>query len=262
MMTAETTTRRPTVLDFEAARAATIDEIRRLTERASLIDPDEWARPTRLPGWTVSKLIAHVISSQECQGEAVRRLLAGSTETPPIPDIAVTEPATLAKRLAEEGERVIDALEAMEPSHLDQMVPLPFATVPAAIGIYVMLIEYAWHRNDLAHALDGDTRLDAEIASTALNLIPGFMPQAATEVPDPPFAYEIASTTAPCSFVPADGAWTAGPTGDLPTCRFAGDDSTLALFALGRLGADHPWIEVSGAAADRAAEFKTWFPGP
>ena len=43
------------------------------------------------------------------------------------------------------------------------------------------------------------------------------------------------------------------------TTVISGDDSPVALFALGRIGADDPRLVVKG---NDAAAFKTWFPGP
>ena len=44
------------------------------------------------------------------------------------------------------------------------------------------------------------------------------------------------------------------------TCEISGDDSPVALFVMGRIGADHPSLAVSDPAA--AGTFKQYFPGP
>jgi hypothetical protein len=44
------------------------------------------------------------------------------------------------------------------------------------------------------------------------------------------------------------------------TCEISGDDSSVALFVMGRIGADHPGVTTSNPSAARA--FKRYFPGP
>jgi hypothetical protein len=60
----------------------------------------------------------------------------------------------------------------------------------------------------------------------------------------------------------ADGAWSvAADDGHATvTCEISGDDSPVALFAMGRISAGHPSVTVSDLSAAQA--FKQYFPGP
>lgn len=47
---------------------------------------------------------------------------------------------------------------------------------------------------------------------------------------------------------------------DHVSCEIRGDDSSVALFVMGRIGADHPGITVTAEPVAKA--FKQYFPGP
>jgi hypothetical protein len=76
-------------------------------------------------------------------------------------------------------------------------------------------------------------------------------------------AYRLASTAASISLAFDGHHWT--PAGEAAEgvgdeCRIEGDDSAIALFAMGRIVAGDARLRVSDPA--RAAHFKAWFPGP
>ena len=58
----------------------------------------------------------------------------------------------------------------------------------------------------------------------------------------------------------ADGLVMGDPAPD-PTVTVAGDDSSVLLFAAGRLGADDERLSVEGST-DLARDFKVYVPGP
>jgi hypothetical protein len=58
-----------------------------------------------------------------------------------------------------------------------------------------------------------------------------------------------------------EGEWRAGSDPSVATCVIEGDDSSVVLFAYGRIPAGHPSLRVSGAR-ELADKFKRYFPGP
>ena len=94
-----------------------------------------------------------------------------------------------------------------------------------------------------------------------VELLPAFLPLAATRLADEGAGFRLVAPTTTTTVVSRDGSWQTGePLPDL-ACEIRGDDSSIALFALGRVGADHPSLEVEGPAA-LAKGFKDFFPGP
>ena len=82
-----------------------------------------------------------------------------------------------------------------------------------------------------------------------------------TNPPDEPHAFTLAASTATLSIAFRDGSWQVGEPEGLPTTTIRGDDSTIGLFALGRIGATDPRLTVEGDM-DAATRFKEYFPGP
>ena len=249
------------MLTFDQTR----DAIRReLDETAAVLEalPErDWSADTRCEGWDVTALVCHVADAASFQGEAYRRMLAGSTETPPVPELVRGTSSEALARLRAGRDHVLRALDAIGPDQQDGLVPLPFATLPASIANVVLLIEYGFHRNDLLWAIGRKDPLPADIASTTIETLPGFLPMIETKPADAPLAYTLASPSGMVTVVTVDSGWAVGEPGDAPVVKISGDDSSLALFALGRIRATDPSLTVDGDL-DVASRFKHHFPGP
>jgi uncharacterized protein (TIGR03083 family) len=107
----------------------------------------DFARPTALPGWTVEHLVRHVAATALRQAEAFHRARFTITESPTNATVTaplVRLPTTLRAVLAHCANGIHSLDVANEPT-----VPLPYASLPASLAGYVLLVEYGIHRYDL-----------------------------------------------------------------------------------------------------------------
>jgi hypothetical protein len=151
------------------------------------------------------------------------------------------------------------------------MAPLPFGVLPAMVAIQIPVFEYAFHGNDLAAALGDDEPLTSPVAGALIEFMPGLLPMlaagvwqtAADDLPSSGLAYRLVGASSGFDIANRGDGWEVGAVSDeLPTCVISGDDSTLALFLMGRTTSSDPGLRISGTAPDAAATFKRWFPGP
>lgn len=244
----------------------TLKTIRReLEETSRLVDglsAEDWSRPTRCAEWTVTDLVTHIGDAANYQGEAFRRMLSGSMDVPDVPEHRAGDPEEAAQTFRGGRDHLLAALEEITPEQADEPVPLPFSVFPASIAAIVALIEYGFHRNDLEWALGDERPLSEDVASTMIATLGGFLPQVESQPPDGPLAYRFEAPSGTLVVASDGGDWTATEETSAPTCVIAGDDSTVSLFALGRIPADTPGLTVSGERADEAKAFKRYFPGP
>jgi uncharacterized protein (TIGR03083 family) len=243
-----------TVAVFDVA----VDELARLTEAVRGLDSGAWARPTGLGEWTVADLTAHVAGVAWRQAEALHRYRLGVAETPSDAVVA-SDPAALPGALDVAAAHLGAALAA----DFDESpnVPLPFAPLPVSIASRVIAIEYGFHRWDVERALGRDAVLRDEVAQYLVGQLPVFLLLVGTDAPDGT-GYRLRSDNLDVIVVRADGQWSLGDPGP-PTaqvCTIEGDDGALALFAMGRIGAEDAALTVS--SADLASRFKQFFPGP
>jgi hypothetical protein len=85
---------------------------------------------------------------------------------------------------------------------------------------------------------------------------------AAGIAPANPVSFRLIAPSGRLLVAHAEDGWSMAPDpGDAPvSCEVHGDDSSVALFVMGRIGADHLGLTVTDQAAARA--FKQYFPGP
>jgi hypothetical protein len=101
-------------------------------------------------------------------------------------------------------------------------------------------------------------------------VVPGLLPMFAAGSPvhgpgarpTEPTSYRLATPTTRFLASYAEDAWSvAADDGHAAAaCEISGDDSSVALFVMGRIDPDHPSVMVSDLGAARA--FKQYFPGP
>ncbi|NEK85328.1 TIGR03086 family protein [Blastococcus saxobsidens] len=133
------------------------------TDRVDAVEPDRW-EDQALPGWTVSDLVAHLVSEQLW----VPPLMAGEPYAEgrfpdDTSDLLGNDPL-LGWESAADG-----ALSAFaEDEGLIRTVHLSRGPTPSSEYIFEMTTDLTVHAWDLAHATGGDTELDGELVTAAL----------------------------------------------------------------------------------------------
>ena len=211
-----------------------------------------------------SDLAAHIAGASRGQAEGLRRAAAGITDVALLDPAAQREPRDLLTALKDGQDRLLSALREMPAQALDGAVPLPFGLLPAAVALQIVPLEYGFHRNDVEWALGNPVPLSDDMSSTLLDIMPGLLPMLAAGspvskagvTPSSQVSYRLLAPSARLFAAYAQDEWSITPDDGLTTatCEISGDDSTVALFAMGRIGANHPGITTSNPAA--ASAFK------
>jgi uncharacterized protein (TIGR03083 family) len=258
------------MFDQASATAATERDLGVLIDRLDSLPDDDWNAPVRCQGWQVSDLAAHVTGAARGQAEALRRAVAGQTGLAVLDPPGERDPRRLVAALKDGRDRLLSALRDLPQHALNGTVPLPFGLLPATVALQIVPLEYGFHRNDLDWALGSEIPLGQDMAAALLAIAPGLLPMlaAGTPVSPPgpppagPVTFRLLAPAARLQAAYADGAWSITPDpGDSPGgCQISGDNSAVALFIMGRIGAGHPSISVTDHAA--ATAFKHYFPGP
>jgi uncharacterized protein (TIGR03086 family) len=103
---------------------------------------DQWAAPTRCPGWSVRDLLDHLVGGNEHLAAVLRG------RTPPGGGDHLGDDPVAAYRRS--GKALLAAFSA--PSVWDQVVTVPAGTVPAPVTLHLRLTELLVHGWDLARA--------------------------------------------------------------------------------------------------------------
>lgn len=172
------------------------------------LSPEQWGRPSGLPGWDVRLLVVHIVR----QIVAVRVLLA---EPAPAAGVKVTgldewavSTAGIADKLDEdtresaaavedpvawlaEEAALLDGLER-EAVRADRIVPHVFSAMRALDFTVTRLVELVVHSDDLARATGADVPLDKQALAAVVRLLADALaakaPGNAVEVRIPPYA--------------------------------------------------------------------------
>jgi uncharacterized protein (TIGR03086 family) len=148
--------RRDTVLhSFERAQGE-------VEARLAAVPPQEWGRPTHLPGWDVRRLADHLVWVD------VRYAAMADHRDPPREDAvhAGEDPAAALRRA---GERA--RLAFARPGMLDEQYPAPWGDEPGYVLVQHVVIELLTHGWDLARATGQPTDLAPEQARQALAVV-------------------------------------------------------------------------------------------
>jgi uncharacterized protein (TIGR03083 family) len=258
------------MFDPTTAAQATERDLGAIIDRLDGLADADWNAPVRCRGWQVTDLAAHLVGASRGQAEGLRRAAAGVTEPARLVPPADRGPRSLLAALKDGQDRLLSALRELPPRALDGVVPLPFGLVPAAVALQIVPLEYGFHRNDLEWALGHPVALSEDIAATLLGIVPGLLPMLAAgspvhrpgAIPAEPVSFRLVAPGARFLTSHAGNAWSVAPDDGhaAATCEISGDSSAVALFVMGRIGADHPSLTVSDVATARA--FKQYFPGP
>lgn len=249
-------------LPLDSVRAAVDREWARFR---GLLGTAGWSVPTRLPGWAVSDLAVHAVWGVSMEADALRRRRTGGDgraagRTLP----AGTPPETVRADLAAACAELHQELDRLTEGDLASTVPLPYGDVPLGVFSQILVMEAGVHTSDLAAAAGEADDLGPDVvAATALTLrlfLPG-LAAAAGERPAAGTAIAVCGETVDLGFRYHGGGWeaTSGPAGSVAT--ITGDDSTVLLFALGRIPGTDGRLSIAGDR-DAGLRFKRWLPGP
>jgi uncharacterized protein (TIGR03086 family) len=146
-----------------------LEDLARALEEAGVVvagvGRDQWAAPTPCAPWTVGDLADHLVAGN--------RLFAGAL---------AGKPATPSSRLDSggvdrSGDRAIatyrdsadELLAAFSaPGALDQLVPVPFGTVPGIVALHLRVVEALVHGWDLARSTEQPAPAADELAEQEL----------------------------------------------------------------------------------------------
>jgi len=253
------------MFDLAAARTVTARELNELIDIAAGLDLGGWSTQTRCEGWTVRELCAHAGAAARQQAEGFRRARAGRLEPPEgpgAPDLTSDEVLDLLRSGAAELDA---ALGDIDDTTMAGMTPLPFGVLPTMIAIHLPVFEYAFHRDDLASAVGARRGLADDVAATMIEFFPGLAPALAGRAASgsAAHAYRLTAPAGAMTLAPSGSTWAViDGEPELPLCSISGSNEAVALFAMGRIGADDPRLDITGPAASAANEFKRWIPGP
>lgn len=106
----------------------------------------EWELPTPCSDWTVRELVRHVVSGNQVFADA----LGGDSGTTPDTVAESSADAELVSAYRQSTAVLLDAFR--RPGVLEQMVTVPFGTVPAPVALHLRITELLVHGWDLARA--------------------------------------------------------------------------------------------------------------
>lgn len=255
------------MFDIATAQSVVPRELDAIIERAPGLTDQEWDTSIPwLPGWRVAELLDHVGRAANQQAEAFENLLEGRDDIPAYPNAEPGTRAEVTGQLKTGRDRFVGAVDRLDVGHLDTMTPLPFGLVPTPVAVQIAVLEYAYHRWDLEHAL-GNTSyaLPTDVAPHGFEFLGGLLPMLAAGGTPPagPLTFELRTPNGSLVLHHGPAGWQAGidiPTGD--RCVIEGAVGDLALYGMGRRTADDPALGVSGTQAPEATAFKSYFPGP
>jgi len=258
------------MFDLESATKAAERDFGAIIDRLDGLPDDRWNAPVRCVGWVVSNLAAHVAGASRGQAEGLRRAAAGITDLAVLDPPAERDPRGLLAALKDGRDQLLSALHGLPRHAMEGVVPLPFGLLPAPVALQIIALEYGFHRNDLDWALGHEVPLGEDMSTTLLGILPGLLPVLAMgspvsppgSVPDEPTSFRFLAPGAQLVAAYTGNAWSFSlDAGDDPvSCEVRGDDSSIALFVMGRIGAGGAGISVTDGPAAQA--FKRYFPGP
>lgn len=251
-------------MDLDRARALIIRELDALVAQVDSASDDEWELPVRCSDWTVRDLVAHCASKLPEAADALRRMEAGINAPAGERRPPGRNRAKLARAVHAGRDELAEALSAVSPDSLGNPFPLSFVTIPGTAGLDLLALELGTHHNDLEWAMGSEVPLPHDVVRAIANILAGMLlycAGSAAHTPGFPVSYVIAGPEVAVSLLFVHGSWRQGDDPGVPTCVISGDDSALALFALGRIPADHRSLKVKGNEA-LASAFKRYFPGP
>jgi uncharacterized protein (TIGR03083 family) len=170
--------------DLEAVSRGVLGQLHIVDDVVAALPEDELGWPTRLDGWRVAELVAHMGMPQ------LAGLLAGSSAptaeldvlgwaagcAPSAGDVderarSMTDEARPAELRTVVHETRLSAAVALRDLDAHFVVPARFGAMPVADYLATRCVELTVHSLDLAHALDADIDLDPDATAVAVRLL-------------------------------------------------------------------------------------------
>jgi uncharacterized protein (TIGR03086 family) len=127
--------------------APTVDQLAQVLDDAvplvAAVDGEQWAGPTPCTDWTVRQLVNHLVGGNIMFAAIVDGLPVDRSSTDHLGDDPVA--AYLGAAVAAFGR----------PGALEQVVTVPFGTVPGVVALHLRITEVLVHGWDLARAIGG-----------------------------------------------------------------------------------------------------------
>ncbi len=231
---------------------------------AGLSDED-WNRPTRCAGWTILDLGRHVVWGVSMEADALRRARTGERDPADGTTMAIdSRPHEILEALHGASAVLDTETQALGPDSGALTCPMPYGEVPLAAVLDIFVFEAGIHASDFAHAVGADRPLADDVVPSTATVMSQFLPVfAAGSATTPPVGTTFSLSGRTMSLL---GEWSAdglvmGEAAAEPTVTVAGDDSSVLLFAAGRIGADDERLTIEGST-DLARDFKVYVPGP
>jgi uncharacterized protein (TIGR03086 family) len=136
------------------------------SETLALVTEDQWDDPTDNEGWSVRKLIDHVVGGNRM---AVAILRGGSKADGLAQFARSADDVDVVAAFEESRLELADAFVA--PGALDQTVAHPAMDMPARQLLGFRLTEYALHGWDLARAIGADDQIDHDVLTALLAVL-------------------------------------------------------------------------------------------
>jgi uncharacterized protein (TIGR03086 family) len=143
--------------------APTVDQLAQVLDDAgalvTAVDGEQWTGPTPCTDWTVRQLVNHLVGGNVMFAAIVDGLPVDRSPTDHLGDDPVA-----AYRAA--AGAVVAAFA--RPGALEQVVTLPFGTVPGMVALHLRITEVLVHGWDLARAIGGTTAFPDDIVAQEL----------------------------------------------------------------------------------------------
>jgi uncharacterized protein (TIGR03083 family) len=251
-------------LPLDAVRPAVGREWRRFRELLVSAGENAWSAPTRLSGWAVRDLAAHAVWGVSMEADALRRRRTGAAGRADGRTVGEgASPAAIVVELDAARLELGDELDRLTEDDLASVAPLPYGDVPLAAFSQILVMEAGVHTSDLGAALGQPDELAPDVVVATDVFLRLFLPvvaASAQERPEPGTAIRLRGKTVDLGFRFAEGGWEASVNAE-PGATVSGDDSTVLLFAMGRVPVTDARLSISGDEAI-AHRFKAWLPGP
>jgi uncharacterized protein (TIGR03083 family) len=224
-----------------------------------IAEPD-YTRPTALPGWTIEHLVRHVTSIALRQAESFHRARFTIAEAPTNATITAPIerlPATLRSVRAHCASGIASLDAADEP-----IVPLPYASLPASLAGYVLLVEYGVHRYDIEQATTGTGVLASDVGEVITDHLGLTLPALAAPIEPPTHTIRFEPhDRSPTTLAWRCGRWASTDNDAQTTCVVRGPADALALLVAGRIATTDDRLTIEDPT-NALAHLKTMFPGP
>jgi uncharacterized protein (TIGR03086 family) len=147
-----------------------VDRLSRALEAAdrlvASLGEDQWGRATPCPDWTVRDLVNHLVLGM--------RLFANALGDPTGPTLEEARQGKIGDLLGDDPlgsyrDAARDMVAAFrQPGALDQVITIPFGSVPARLALNLRVVEALVHSWDLARATGRPALLEEDLAEEGL----------------------------------------------------------------------------------------------